>query len=112
MAIKINGKLYKVNGPVSIINDKILVNGEPIEDLEALEAKTIDIHIDGSVDKIKLDYCRTIEIKGDCNKIDIVNGDVEVGCDVDGDISTVNGNIECGDVSGDASTVNGKVIRK
>ena len=50
--VVINGKTMRVNGTVSIINGKVLCNGKPIEDLESIDEKVINISINGDVENI------------------------------------------------------------
>lgn len=110
--VVINGKTMRVNGTVSIINGKVLCNGKPIEDLESIDEKVINISINGDVEKIDVDACDRIEVTGKVNYIKTMRGDIEVHGDVTGDVKTMSGDIDCGNVGGNASTMSGDVRRK
>ena len=110
--VVINGKTMRVNGTVSIINGKVLCNGKPIEDLDSIEEKVINISINGDVEKIDVDACDRIEVTGKVDYIKTMSGDIEVHGDVTGDVETMSGDIDCGNVGGNASTMSGDVRRK
>lgn len=112
--VTINGKTYKVEGKVSFVNGTIFANGKKVQDYEEAEKdeKKINISIEGDVEKIDVDVCDSITVSGSVKNIKTTSGDVEVEGDVDGDVQTVSGDINCGNVSGDASTVNGNIRRK
>ena len=101
----INGRVYKnFNGVVTVENDRILVNGKPLEDWHESDEKTINITIEGNVEALDVTNCSTININGDAKKVKTGHGDVKIGGNVGGDIKTSHGDIECGNVEGDAST--------
>ena len=85
----INGRVYKnFNGVVTVENDKILVNGKPLEDWHESDEKTINITIEGNVEALDVTNCSTININGDAKKVKTGHGDVKIGGNVGGDIKT------------------------
>lgn len=112
--IIINGKTHTYKGSLTVINGKFFVDGKEVTDWSELEKdqQHIDIKIEGDVERIQVDTCDTISITGNCNRVKTVSGDVEIGGDVDGDVESVSGDINCGNVSGDVKTVSGDIRRK
>lgn len=110
--ININGKTFYVEGSLSMINGKWYDgNGCEIDmnNLEGMkEAKTINITIEGNVDRLDVDNCSSIVINGDCKKVKTTSGDIRCN-DIDGDAESVSGDIECEVIHGDAKTVNGNI---
>lgn len=110
--VVINGKKYDIDGSVSIINGKVLVNGKRIEDLDTIEQKEINITINGEVEMIDIDGCRTIAVTGNVHSIKTMSGNVDIHGDVIGDVKTMSGSIDCGDVKGSVSSMSGNIKRK
>lgn len=112
--IVINGQRFQYNGSLSIINGRYFVDGKEVRDLSELtkDQKEVNITIDGDINKLEVDCCDRIYVKGKVGKIKSTSGDIEVGGDVEGDVQTVSGDINCGNISGDASTVSGNIRRK
>lgn len=89
--ITINGKTISTpdSSSVSVINNRLIVNGKVVEDLQQYETKNIEITINGD--------CRDIEttgnviVQGNCKDIDC-NGNVTCYGDINGDIDC-NGNV-------------------
>lgn len=110
--IIINGKQYEVNGPISIVNDRIYVNGQLFENGEPLERK-VNITIVGDVHSIKLDKGPSevnIKITGNVDgSITTASGDIEVAGDVLGDVKSTSGDIKCKNVTGSVKTVSGDI---
>lgn len=98
---------------MTIINGKTYVNGKEV-DLAKLANKQEDsdiyhIHIEGDVDKLEIDHCETISITGNVRKIHTSYGSIKIEGDVDGDVHTNMGDIECGNVDGDVHTNMGSI---
>lgn len=98
---------------MTIINGKTYVNGKEV-DLAELANKQEDsnvyhIHIEGDVDKLEIDHCETISVNGNVRKIHTSYGSIEIKGDVDGDVHTNMGDIECGNVDGDVHTNMGSI---
>lgn len=110
--IIINGKQYEVNGPISVINDRVYVNGQLFENGEPLERK-VNITIVGDVHSIKLDKGPSevnIKITGIVDgSITTTSGDIEVAGNVLGDVKSTSGDIKCNNVTGSVRTVSGDI---
>lgn len=105
--ININGKTIHTNGGnICIGNGKITIDGKEVgfED-----SKEINIEITGNVESLDVDSCNKINIKGDCTIVKTHNGSVDIEGNVNRDVSTHNGNIDCGNVGGSISTRNGNI---
>lgn len=103
--IVINNKAI-VGNNISILNNKVIVDGKEI-DLE--NALTVNIHVEGSVDSITADACHIIDIAGDAGTVNTISGDVQCA-DVHHSVQTTSGDVKCGDVKGFVKTVSGDVI--
>lgn len=114
-SIVINGKRVNYTGTISIENGRFFLDGKELKDLESLtkDQKHIEIKVEGDIDRLQVDTCDNLYIEGSCNKVNTVNGEVEIGGNVLGDVESVNGYIEIhGYVIGDVKTVNGNIKRK
>lgn len=83
--ININGKVISIeNGSsVSVINNRVIINGKVVEDIQQYEEKNIEIIIEGNCENI--DTTGNVTINGSCNDIDC-NGNVICYGDINGDI--------------------------
>lgn len=126
MPITINGKSYNGDS-IRIRNNVIEINGVVVNDYE--NSKTINITVDGDVEKLDVDVCTTVDIKGNVGSLNTssgsvnvvgnvtngattVSGRIKISGDQTGSIKTVSGDVECGNVSGDIKTVSGDVTRR
>ena len=65
--VSVNGKTVHVRGNnITIINDKIIVDGKPLE--EALDQPNITVIVEG--DCRSLNACGNVEVKGNAHNID------------------------------------------
>jgi len=104
--ININGSSYS-GSDVRIENGKVYVNGNLVKGSE--NDKTINILIEGNVDRVEIDYCSNIVIEGDVKSLNSTSGDVNAN-NVTGDIKTTSGDVKIkGDVGGSVNTVSGDV---
>lgn len=112
--IVINGKRHTYTGSLSIVNNEFFVNGKKVTDWNDIEEnqKHIDIKVEGNVEKIDIDCCDTLSVKGNVGKVRTTSGDIEISGDVDGDVQTVSGSVYCGNVDGDVQTVSGDIRHK
>ena len=111
----INGKTFTYTGRLTVINGKFYVDGKEVTDWESLakDQKHIDIKVEGDIDRLQVDECDSVTIMGNCNSVETISGDVEIGGNVDGDVESVSGDIDIsGNVSGDVKTVSGNVRHK
>lgn len=116
-----NGKVIHVNGTLSMTNGQWYVNGKPVNlaDLAKEQSDqdtkspniTIELH-DCQIDHLDVDYCNTITINGDVKRVKTNSGDIRISGNVDGDVHTNMGDIDCGDIHGDCHTNMGNIRRK
>ena len=78
---------------VSIINNKIFVDGKEIE----TEEKVINIIVEENLDKLEVDCCNSIKVNG-------------VTKDVKGNVNNINGNIIAKAINGNCKTTNGDIL--
>lgn len=122
--ITINKTTY-TGSNVSIVNGKVYIDGKDVMP----DGKEINISVEGNLDKLEVEHCNRIDIKGavkdirsasgDVNiigdvlgSIDTKSGDVEVSGTCSDSIKTISGDINCGNVSGNISTISGDVRNK
>ena len=100
-------------GTVTITDGKVTVNGKTVEGLEGSDdEKVINITIEGDVDRLEVDYCKSIKVTGNAKRVHTSYGDIEIGGDVSGDVHTNMGGITCGNVEGDCHTNMGSINRR
>lgn len=87
---------------ISIINNKISVDGKEIE----TEEKVINIIVEGNLDKLEVDCCNSIKVNGVTKDIEVSNGNITIS----GDVNNVNGNIIAKVINGNCKTTNGDIL--
>ena len=102
--ITINGKTYLSSGNISIVNGTVIMDSEKF----STDEKIINISIEGDMNTLEVDCCDKVSIKGEVGRVSTVSGDIECG-NVNGGISSVSGDVRCGNVGGSISTVSGDV---
>lgn len=108
--VTVNGQTYRnILGDVSIINNKIFVNGKPLSDLNKLSEKNIIINIDGNIESLSVDCCQAVSITGDVDNVKTSSGDIDIKGNVKNGIQTASGDIQCGNVEGNISTKSGDI---
>ena len=110
--IIIGGNAFEVQGTLSMINGKWYDGtGQEIDmnNLAGLkEAKTINITIEGDVERLEVDCCSSITVNGNVCKVN--TGSDSITCkDIDGDGHTGSGSIHADNISGDAKTGSGNI---
>lgn len=103
--IVINNKTV-IGKSISILNNKVIVDGKPVE-LE--ESKVINVSVQGDVEILNVDVCETMNITGNVKKLSTISGDVDCG-HVEGNVETTSGEVTCGDVNGSIKTMSGDVV--
>ena len=106
--ISINGVNISSSGNITVANGKVFVNGKDVTP----DSKEINISVVGDIEQLKVDACNKISIEGSVKSISTQSGDVEVTGDVDGSISTMSGDVDCGHIQGSVSTMSGDVKHK
>lgn len=108
-SININEKVIETTSKnVTIKNGRVIVDGKDVTP----ESKEIIIKVEGNIEKLEVYACNKVEVKGEVGTIKTMSGDVKVSGNVNGDIKTMAGDIDCGSVSGDISTISGDVKHK
>ena len=79
---------------ISVINNKIFVDGKEIE-IE--EEREINIIVEGNLDKLEVDCCNSIKVN-------------RVTKDVKGNVNNINGNIIAKAINGNCKTTNGDIL--
>ena len=104
--IRVNG--MSISGSnISITNGKIIVDGKDMTP----DQKEIKIEVIGDIDTLSVDACNEVSVKGNIGKLKTMSGDVEVTGDVTGDVSSMSGDIRCGNISGSVKTMSGNIKR-
>ena len=110
--IIIGGNAFEVQGSLSMINGKWYDGtGQEIymNNLAGLkEAKTINITIEGDVERLEVDCCSSITVNGNVRKVNTGSGSITCK-DIDGDAHTGSGSIHAENISGDAKTGSGNI---
>ena len=110
--IIIGGNAFEVQGSLSMINGKWYDGtGQEIDmnNLAGLkEAKTINITIEGDVERLEVDCCSSITVNGNVRKVNTGSGSITCK-DIDGDAHTGSGSIHAENISGDAKTGSGNI---
>ena len=110
--IIIGGNAFEVQGTLSMINGKWYDGtGQEIDmnNLAGLkEAKTINITIEGDVERLEVDCCSSITVNGNVRKVNTGSGSITCK-DIDGDAHTGSGSIHAENIIGDAKTGSGNI---
>jgi len=91
---------------ISIINNKIFVDGKEIE----TEEKVINIIVEGNLDKLEVDCCNSIKVNGVTKDVEVSNGNITISGDVKGNVNNINGNIIAKVINGNCKTKNGDIL--
>lgn len=105
--VTINGMTITSARSISVVNGKVLVNGDNVD---TGESKTISIVVEGNLDSINADACSTITVAGSAGSIKTMSGNVKAG-DVAGSVTTMSGDIRCGAVGGSVSSMSGDITK-
>jgi hypothetical protein len=101
----INGVTISGGRNVTIINNKVIVDGKDVTP----DSKTINIVVNGNVEQLQVDNCEKVSVTGSAGTVRTTNGSIEVGGDVQGNVTTTNGSVSCQNVSGDITSTNGAI---
>jgi len=101
--IKFNGSSY-VGKSISIVNGVVTIDGKKIETSD----KQINIEITGDVEKLSVDVCEKITVNGSVHSLSTISGDVDCG-DVGGNVGTQSGEVDCNKIGGSVNTQSGDV---
>jgi hypothetical protein len=104
--VTINGVSISSNGNVTIVNNRVMVDGKDVTP----DAKEITISIEGNVNELSVDMCSKVSVIGDVGKVKTVSGHVDVSGDIKGYVETVSGDVNCdGSITGDVETISGDI---
>ena len=92
-------------GSVVIANGKVFVDGQDVTP----DSKNVRIDINGNVDKLQVDVCCKITVKGNVGDIVTQSGNVDVEEDVRGSVKTMSGDVDCNQIHGSVSTMSGNI---
>ena len=106
--IIVNGITYHGDGDLVINNGQIIIGGKNVTP----ESKIIHVVVNGNINNLKVDACKSVEVSGDADMIKTQSGDVIVKGNVKDSISTMSGDVSCGNVGGDIKTMSGDVKYK
>lgn len=105
-SISINGALYSGKN-ITITNGVVKIDGA----IAKTEGKDIRIEVLGDVATLDIDHCAALTIAGGAGKVTTVSGDVRCG-DVAGAVRTMSGDIDCGAVGGYVETMSGDITHR
>jgi hypothetical protein len=108
--ININGDKYNFSGNVTINGNRVFSNGKEITNLKNIDQKNISIVIESSIEKLDVDACDMITVKGNCGSVKTMSGDVDCSGDIQGSVKTMSGDVSCsGSIQGSVSTMSGDI---
>lgn len=96
---------------IQVQNNKVCVDGKELTWAE-LESKTINIHVEGNVEELRVDCCNKVEVSGNVKTLETQSGDVVIKGYVSGDIRTQSGDVSCGNIAGNVKTQSGDIFRR
>lgn len=107
--ININGKSFQGDN-ISVNGSRILIDGKSVYDGEE-ESKLgpISINVEGEIDSLDVPVVEELNVYGNVNDLETMNGNVAVEGDIFGDVETFNGNVKARTIKGDVETFNGDV---
>lgn len=112
-SIVINGKSYDVpdGASLSINANGVLVNGKPLLPTDESKPRPVlVITIKGNVQIVK--DVKSVSITGDAGNVATTNGNITIGKNVTGAVTSVNGKISAESIAGPVSTVNGNIDKR
>ena len=105
--IKINDVSY-TGDMININNSKIYINGKDVTP----DSKNISISVEGNIENLDVASCEKIIVTGSVSKLSLTSGDIKINGNVDGDIKTTSGNVNCEKVAGSIKTISGNIKTK
>ena len=96
------------SGNIIVSKNKIFVDGVDVTP----DSKEINISVNGNIDTIKVDNCNKFTVEESVKQISTISGDVEITGDVDGNVKTMSGDVDCGNIQGSVSTMFGNIKHK
>ena len=107
--ITINGRTFQGDN-IAMNGNDIMIDGKAVYDAsKESNPAPINITVEGNVRSLNIPQCENIEVMGDVDDLETMNGNVRVGGNVNGDVETMNGNVKAHTIKGDVETFNGDV---
>ena len=106
--IIVNGKNYEGNN-LYMNGDKVYVEGKLVS---GDDEKEVNIIIDGNIDTIKLTSVNNFNMVGNCNNLSSTGGNLNIKGSIEGNVTSVSGNIKCKSINGNVSTVSGDISKR
>lgn len=107
-SINVNGKTYVGGKSISIIGNKVYIDGKD----QTPDAKEIAIKVVGNIEKLEVDYANSIIVEGQVGSVKSSSGDISIKGNVAGSIISSSGDVSCSNVGGDVNTSSGDISFK
>jgi len=110
----INGKKYTSNGGgISVINNKVYIDGKLASDENNSVAKVINITVEGNVNGNVQNDVGNVTVNGNTKDVKATSGEVKITGNVEGNVNTASGDVEIGgSIYGSVTTASGDVSVK
>jgi hypothetical protein len=105
--IRINGVTISGNA-ILVKHGSVFVDGKVVD---TGDEKQIRIEVDGSIERLNADACDSITVAGSAGSVSTMSGDVTCG-NVEGSVSTMSGDVRCRSIGGSVSTMSGDIVQK
>jgi hypothetical protein len=105
--IRINGVTISGNA-ILVKHGSVFVDGKVVD---TGDEKQIRIEEDGSIERLNADACDSITVAGSAGSVSTMSGDVTCG-NVEGSVSTMSGDVRCRSIGGSVSTMSGDIVQK
>ena len=106
--ITINGVSIPSCESVSVLNGRVIVDGVDVTP----DAHLVNIVVTGNLESLSADHCQSLTVNGVVfGDVTSVSGDITCG-DVTGSVSSTAGDIKCGSVGGSVKAKAGDVYRR
>jgi hypothetical protein len=106
-SIRINGVTISGNS-IQVKNGAVFVDGAVVD---TGTAKNIRIEVEGNIERLNADACDSISVAGYAGSVTTMSGDVTCG-NVEGSVSTMSGDVRCRSIGGSVSTMSGDITQK
>lgn len=105
--ININGKSYSGRN-ITITNGKVVIDGRDATP----DGKEIKIAVEGGVNILDVDACKTVYVDGDVGEIQTASGDIKIKGNIEGNVKTMSGDVTCLNIAGGVKTMSGDIKYK
>lgn len=105
--ININGVRISGGKHIVVRGGCVIIDGNEVE---LGEAKVINIQVQGDIQQVSADVCESLVVNGNAGRVTTVSGDVRCG-NVEESVKTVSGDVYCQVVAGKVKTVSGDISK-